>query len=60
MDGTLEDGPGCSRDRPRGKEGGPVRRRRVNAMRARANASVISELSHRMRRFERGEGGGVT
>ena len=37
-----------------------IRRGRVNAVRARASASVISALARRVNRFERGEGGGVT
>ena len=40
--------------------GEPARRMRVNAIRARATSNVLSELSHEVRRFERGEGGGVT
>ena len=35
-------------------------RMRVNAIRARASASVLNELSWRVKRYERGEGGGVT
>ena len=53
-------GPSRSQGRGRGSHGGPIRRMRVNGVRARASASVIGELSWRMRRFERGEGGGVT
>ena len=37
-----------------------IRRGRVNAVRARASASVIGALARRVNRFERGEGGGVT
>ena len=53
-------GPSCSQSRGSRRDGGPIRRMRVNGIRARASASVIGELSWRMRRFERGEGGGVT
>ena len=46
--------------RSRDRSGGAVRRQRVHSIRARAAASVVYELSQRMGRFERGEGGGVT
>ena len=58
--GRREAGHSCSRRGKGRSEGGPIRRMRVHAMRARASASVIGELSWKMRRFERGEGGGVT
>ena len=53
-----EAGPSGSSVRRR-RADGPVRRMRVNALRARANASVLGELAWRVRRYERGEGGVV-
>ena len=55
------EGPSCSRrGTAEGGAGGPMRRPRMNAIGARASASVIGELVWRTQRYERGEGGGVT
>ena len=51
--------PGCSGNSRVGKDRA-IRRGRVHAVKARASASVVSELARRVNRYERGEGGGVT
>ena len=52
--------PHCSSSDPRLGKHRAMRRGRVHAIKARASASVVSELARRVNRFERGEGGGVT
>ena len=54
-----EERPHCSSETRSGRSRA-MRRGRVHAISARASASVVSELAWRVKRFERGEGGGVT
>ena len=56
---NTDEGPSCSGDSRLGSDRA-IRRGRVHAVKARASASVVSELAHRVNRFGRGEGGGVT
>ena len=55
-----DEGSSCSSGNPQLGNSRAIRRGRVHAVKARATASVISELARRVHRYERGEGGGVT